>query len=186
MRRIALPLILSILGATPVARANDLIASGEAAQERLAADTPRDVITSTSPVRDDITAVGPVKEEESVAPFVRLQAPRRPASLAGATLLRSLHVGLAVSQAYDVYSTTTAIRRGAIELNPLLKSAVGSRAAFIGLKVAMTAGPIYEAEKLWKKNHRVAAIALMAASNGIMMAVARHNSAVMKNAVTVK
>jgi hypothetical protein len=196
MRRIALPLVLSILVATPVARANDLIASGEAAQERLAADTPRDVITSTSPVRDDITsvspvkdditAVSPVKEEESVAPFVRLQTPRRPASLAGATLLRSLHVGLAVSQAYDVYSTTTAIRRGAVELNPLLKSTVGSRAAFIGLKVAMTAGPIWEAEKLWKKNHRVAAIALMAASNGIMMAVAKHNASVLKNAVIVK
>ena len=196
MRRIALAVVISTVVGTSVARANDLIASGEVAQERVAADAPRDVITSTSPVRDDITAVSPVKndvtavspvkEEESVAPFVRLQTPRRPAALAGATLLRSMHVGLAVSQAYDFYSTTHAIRRGAIEVNPLLKNTVKSRAAFIGLKVAMTAGPIYEAEKLWRKNHKIGAIALMAASNGIMIAVARHNASVMNNAVTVK
>jgi hypothetical protein len=178
--------VFSTLFATQVARANDLMPSTGKSADATTADSPKDV-TATSPVKDDaVTSVSPMRDSETtVAPFVRIAQPRA-GSLAGATLLRSLHVGLAVSQAYDVYSTTTAIRRGAIELNPLLKNTVGSRAAFIGLKVAMTAGPIYEAEKLWKKNHRVAAIALMAASNGIMMAVAKHNSSVMKNAVIAK
>ncbi len=145
-------------------------------------------MTSTSPVKDDdvVTSVSPVRDSETtIAPFVRTHQPRF-GSMAGATALRSLHVGLIASQAYDVYSTTHAIRRGAVEMNPLLKDTVRSRVAFVALKVAVTAGPIYEAEKLWRKNHKIAAIALMAASNGIMMAVARHNSSVMKNAVTVK
>ena len=188
MRRTALVAVVSILIATPVARANDLAAFGEATQERIAADTPKDV-TATSPVKDDnVTATSPVKDaaasETTVAPFVRVQP--RSGSLAGITTLRSLHVGLAVTQAYDVYSTTSAISRGAVEMNPLLKNTVKSRTAFIALKVAVTAGPIWEAEKLWRNNHRVGAIALMAASNGIMLAVAAHNAAVMRNPVTVR
>ena len=181
MRRIPLAIAISTLFATQVA-----------AQAVTSTSPLRDgVVTSTSPVKDDdvVTSVSPVRDSETpiapVAPFVRIHQPRFGA-LAGATTLRSLHVGLIVSQAYDVYSTTHAIRRGAVELNPLLKDTVGSRVAFAAVKVAVTAGPIYEAEKLWRKNHKVAAIALMAASNGIMLAVAKHNSSVMKNAVTVK
>ena len=146
------------------------------------------MVTSSSPVKDDdvVTAVSPGRDSETTAaPFVRIHPPRF-GSLAGATALRSLHVGLIASQVYDVYSTTHALRRGAIEVNPLLKDTASSRVAFIALKVAVTAGPIYEAEKLWRRNHKLGAIALMAASNGIMMAVAMHNSSVMKNAVTVK
>jgi len=82
----------------------------------------------------------------------------------------------------DVYSTSKALRHGAIERNPLLQNTVGNRALFIGLKVAMTAGPVYEAEKLWRNHHRIGAIALMAASNGIMMGVAAHNSSIIKRA----
>jgi hypothetical protein len=137
------------------------------------------VVTSASPVKDAGTT------ETTPAPFVHVEEPRT-GQFAGATVLRSLHVGLALSQAYDVYSTTHALKRGAIEVNPLLKDTVTSRMAFIGLKVAMTAGPIYEAEKLWRKKHRVAAIALMAAANGIMLAVAARNAHVMDNAVTVR
>lgn len=199
MCRIALVVVVSTLIATPVARANDFAASADATQDRIAADAPKGVtatspvkgdnVTATSPVKgDDVTATSPVKDAETsetaVAPFVRVQPPS--GSLAGITALRSLHVGLAVTQAYDVYSTTRAINRGAIELNPLLKNTVKSRAAFIGLKVAVTAGPIWQAEKLWRNQRRVAAIALMAASNGIMLAVAAHNTSVMRNPVTVR
>ena len=194
MRRITPAFVVVItLCATQVARANDLLALSGNAKDASASDILKDV-TATSPIKDDITFTGPGKgdetatsptnESESVVPFVRLQP--RSKSLTGASVLRSLHIGLAASQIYDVYSTTTAIRRGAIEANPLMKNIVSSRAAFIALKVAMTAGPIYEAEKLWKKNHRFAAIALMAASNGIMMAVAAHNTRVINNAVTVR
>jgi len=91
-----------------------------------------------------------------------------------------MYVSLGILQAYDFYSTTKAIRHGAVERNPLMQGTVGNRALFIGLKVAMTAGPVYQAEKLWRNHHRLGAIALMAASNGIMMGVAAHNSSVIK------
>ncbi len=198
MRRIALAIAISTLFATRVSAANDVLPTTGTPAAATTADTPQvvtatspvrdNVVTSTSPVKNDdvVTSVSPARESETtIAPFVRTQQPRT-RSIAGATALRSLHVGLIASQAYDVYSTTHAIRRGAIEVNPLLKNTVGSRFAFVALKVVVTAGPIYEAEKLWRRNHRVAAIALMAASNGIMMAVAKHNSGVMRNAVTVK
>src|SRR5687767_11100917 len=126
MRRIALVVVISTLVAAPVARANDLMLStGKSADATT--DAPKDV-TATSPVKDDdVTSISPIKDSETtIAPFVRIAQPRA-GSLASATVLRSLHVGLAVSQAYDVYSTTAAIRRGAVEMNPLLKNTVKSR-----------------------------------------------------------
>jgi hypothetical protein len=77
-----------------------------------------------------------------------------------------------------VYSTTTAIGLGATEANPLMRGAVHSRAMFIGLKVATTAGSILVAERLWRDRHRAGAIALMAVSNGMMAIVAAHNASV--------
>ena len=197
MRRIPLALAFTTLFTTQVA-ANDVLPATGAPADATTADTPQ-VVTATSPLRDAVmtstslvkdddvvTSISPLRDSETtIAPFVRTHQPRF-GSIAGATVLRSLHVGLAVSQAYDVYSTTHALRRGAIEVNPLLKNTVSSRVAFIAIKAAVTAGPIYEAEKLWRRNHKIGAIALMAASNGIMLAVAKHNSSVMKNAVTVK
>ena len=180
MRNIALAVIVSALFAANAARANDTFASDEKGRDAVAAHTSKDADTPK-----DVTAASPVTDEAN--PMIR--APRvqpRAGSLAGATLLRTLHVSLAASQAYDVYSTAVALKRGAVEKNPLLQNTVGSRAAFIGLKIVMTAGPILEAESLWRSHHRVGAIALMAASNGIMMAVAAHNTRIMNNAVTVR
>lgn len=173
MRRIALAVVFSTVFATQAVRANDAVTSD---------DKAKDPITAVSPVKDAAPNSG--NEAQALVPALRL--PTSPGSFVGATAFRSLHVGLALSQAYDVYSTTRALRLGAIEKNPLLQNTVGSRAAFIGLKVAMTAGPIYEAERLWRSHHRIGAIALMAASNGVMMAVAAHNASVMNNAVTVR
>jgi len=172
MRRIVLAVVFSTIVAPSIARANDLRTSVEKAKDSVAADTPK-----------DSTAADAAKDTDETVPL-KLQPP--PGSMAGASLLRSLHVGLGLLQAYDVYSTTHALRRGAIEVNPLLKTTVTSRSAFIGLKVVMTVGPIYQAEKLWRSHHRVGAIALMAAANGIMLGVAKHNASVMKNAVTVR
>ena len=172
MRTVALAVVFSTMFATHAARANDFATSDD-----------DKIITSTSPVKDDVTATSPVKDEgESTAPspFVRLQP--RSGSFAGASLLRSMHVSLGALQVYDVYSTQKAMRHGAVERNPLLQNTVANRAAFVGLKIAMTVGPIYEAEKLWRNHHRIGAIALMAASNGIMMGVAAHNASVIRQA----
>ena len=63
-------------------------------------------------------------------------------------------------------------------MNPLMRSILGSRAAFIGLKVAMTVGPIIVAERMWRDHRRGSAIALMAISNGMMALVAARNASV--------
>lgn len=168
MRRFALAVVLSILVAPSAARANDFITSDDKTMDSVAVDAPKD-------------ADGPAAaKDDQVAPPLKL----KPASgsLAGASALRSMYVSLGVLQAYDVYSTTKALRNGAVERNPLLRGTVGNQALFIGLKAAMTAGPIYQAEKLWRNHHRIGAIALMAASNGIMMTVGAHNASVIRRA----
>lgn len=173
MRRIALAVAFSTLFAANAARANDGLAGADRAKDPVAVDTATDIVAKDVVAKDD-----------NVAPPVRME--QKSGSLAGISVLRSLHAGLAVAQVYDVYSTQQAISRGAVEMNPLLKRTVGSRAAFITIKAAMTIGPIYEAERLWKNQHRMGAIALMAAANGIMLGVAAHNAAVMNNAVIVR
>ena len=172
MRRVALAVVFTTVFATQAARANDVAASD---------DKAKDAITSESPVKDSADSG---KGSATTATALKLQPSL--ATVTGAAVLRSLHVGLALAQAYDVYSTSKALDRGAVEVNPLLRNMVANRGAFIGLKIAMTAGPIYEAEKLWRSHHRIGAIALMAASNGLMMAVAAHNANIMNNAVTVR
>ena len=175
MRRIALAVVFSTLFPIHAARANDAVASDDKAKDPIVSGTPKDA-----------AAPDPAKETDTLVPAKRPPQPSGSESLAGVAVLRSLHVGLVVSQAYDVYSTTQALRRGAVEVNPLLQNTVASRAAFIGLKVAITAGPIYEAERLWRNHHRFGAIALIAAANAIMMGVAVHNTEIMNHAVRVR
>ena len=173
MRRIALAVAVSTLFVSQSARANDVLASVEKAKDG--------VITANSPSKD---AAASDPKDESAPP---LKLATQPAGFpTGRIALSGLYVGFAAFQAYDVYSTRKAISGGATEASPHLRGLVDNPLAFVGLKVAMTAGPIYEAERLWRSHHRVGAIALMAASNGIMMAVAAHNASVMNQPVTVR
>jgi hypothetical protein len=108
-------------------------------------------------------------------PAVRSGSAKRPAALLA---LYMTHAGL---QAYDGYSTTLALSRGAREANPLLKGATGSPLALWGVKAAATAVPMLLAERLWRKNNRAAAIAVMVVSNGVMATVAARNAHVLRN-----
>ena len=168
MRTIALAVVFSTFFAASAARGNDFVTSDDKTMDSVAADSPKDAVTDGAATKDDTRP--PLKLRPAGGSFV------------GASALRSMYVSLGVLQAYDVYSTATALRHGAVERNPLLQNTVGNRALFIGLKVAMTAGPVYEAEKLWRNHRRISAIALMAASNGIMMGVAAHNTSVIRRA----
>ena len=121
MRRIALAVLVSTLFATTAARANDVVA---AEKTNAATDAAKDV--AADPAKDD-------------AAGVTLKLTKVPTgSPAGRTALVALQAGFAGLQAYDVYSTTKAISKGAVEVNPLMRSTVKSRMAFIGLKAAMT------------------------------------------------
>jgi len=113
------------------------------------------------------------KTDLAAVKAAQFKAPRRP------MLLPTLYAGSALLQGYDAYSTLSALKSGATEANPLMKGITKSPVAFIALKAGMTTVSIMAAERMWKDNHRVRAIVVMAVSNGMMAMVARHNAGVL-------
>jgi hypothetical protein len=103
---------------------------------------------------------------------LRLTPAKRP------PLLPALYLTLGAVQAWDMYSTSAALRAGATEKNPAVSPFTSNTGSMIGLKAATTAGTIFFAERLWRKN-KVSAIIVMAAINGATAAVAMRN---MRNA----
>jgi hypothetical protein len=93
-------------------------------------------------------------------------------------VLPSLYIASAGLQAYDAYSTLSALKLGGVEQNPFMKGITKSPAAFIAVKAGVTAASIVAAEKLWRDNKRWGAIGLMIASNSLMAIVAAHNASV--------
>jgi hypothetical protein len=89
-----------------------------------------------------------------------------------------MYATLGVLQGLDIYSTRRALGGGAHEANPLMRPAAGSSGTMLAVKVLSTAGTIYFAERMWKKN-RAGAILLMAVINGATGAIAMRN---MRNA----
>ena len=83
-------------------------------------------------------------------------------------------------QAWDIYSTRTALKNGGRELNPLMKPVAGNSGTMIAVKAASTVSTIYFAEKLWRQN-RVAAVVVVAAINGATAAISMHNARVPQN-----
>ena len=104
----------------------------------------------------------------------QFKAPRRP------LLLPGLYAGTAMLQGYDAYSTLTALKAGGTEANPVMRGVAKSPAAFVALKAGVTLASIMGAEQMWRDNHRVAAVAMMVVSNGMMAMVARHNASVLQ------
>lgn len=100
--------------------------------------------------------------------------PKRPA------VLPALYVALGAVQAWDMYSTYSALNAGAIEGNPIVAPVATNTGGMIALKLATAGTTVFFAERLWKKN-RVAAIVMMVAINGATAAVAVRN---MENART--
>jgi hypothetical protein len=136
-----------------------------------AAERPaNEAAAATSTTENSVTPLPPVYPALSPAQWVA--ANRRP------TALPALYASFAALQMFDVYSTRRAISGGAHEANPMMKDVVGNKAAFYTMKAATTIAPMLAAERLWKTN-KIAAIAVMAASNGIMAVVAAHNSRVL-------
>jgi hypothetical protein len=85
-----------------------------------------------------------------------------------------LYASFATLQVLDVHSTSSALSRGAVEANPAMKGLVGNQVGFAVMKAAGTAGIIFAAEKIRKKN-KAAALGLMIASNSAMAWVVQHN-----------
>ena len=106
-------------------------------------------------------------------PPVEFGSAKRPA------VLPAFYVSLAALQAFDAYSTSGGLGRGASEANPLTKGVAGNSAMFWTVKAATTASAILIAERLWKTN-KAQAIAVMVLSNGVMAFVAAHNARVLR------
>ena len=93
-------------------------------------------------------------------------------------VLMPLYVSFGVLQALDFQSTRTALGAGSgREANPVMNGVVGSPVGFVALKAATGAAVIFAAEKMRPRN-RVAAIATMAALNGLYASIVSHNYAV--------
>lgn len=159
MRRIAVAAVMSLM-----LTASSVFAADEEGVKSLAPAVAAAAATTLAQ-RTDLAA--------SINLAGQFKAPRRP------MLLPSLYAGSVMLQGYDAYSTLTALRSGAAEANPLMKSITRSPAAFVALKAGVTMASILSAERMWKDNHRVAAVVMMVVSNGMMAAVAAHNASVL-------
>jgi hypothetical protein len=93
--------------------------------------------------------------------------------------LAALYVSYAALQAYDVYSTTRALTRGAREANPLMQSVVGNTPGFIAVKAVTGIATVIGSERLWRKN-KAAAIAVMVAANSVSAVVAARNASTLR------
>ena len=104
------------------------------------------------------------------------RSPGRPIVLPG------LYAGFITLQALDTSYTLRSVPLLAREANPLMRGVTKYPAAFVALKAGLTIGAIMNAERLWKEDHRVAAIVLMAASNGLMAVVVSRNASTLRQA----
>ena len=120
----------------------------------------------------------PAAAEERLDPagFVRLVPETRPASLI------PLYVSFATVQVLDAHSTYSGLERGGREVNPLLGTVVNSPAAFVAVKAGATAGTIYLAEKIWKRNRKAAIITMIGANIAYGM-IASHNYSIARRSV---
>lgn len=125
--------------------------------------------------KDEVRIVGLTAIVLTPAPV--LAAPVAP-KVKRPTILPVLYATLGATQAWDVYSTRSALTSGAREANPATAAFSSNTGTLMGMKVATTAGTILFAERMWKKN-KVAAILMLTAINGATAAVSMHN---MRNA----
>ena len=110
----------------------------------------------------------------AAAPAVVVPA-RISQALARPAVLPALYASYAALQVFDIYSTKQALARGAREANPLMQDVVGNTTEFVAVKAVVTLGTILAAERLWRVN-KVAAIALMVVSTGVLASVAANNA----------
>jgi hypothetical protein len=107
-------------------------------------------------------------------PSVHLGGPRRGA------LLPTLYVSYAALNAFDAYSTSNGLQRGAVEGNLLMRGVAGQTATMWATKAGVTAGAIAVAERLWRADRKKAAIVTMVVANGMMAMVASKNASVLR------
>ena len=158
------------LGVVAPTQAQELMASTAVANTVLFPVTP----IAVAPVARsaDADATSAKAEAEQASTFSRSSfegRAKRP------MLLPALYVAQAALQALDAHSTYSALSRGGVEANPLMKGVVGNKGAMMAVKAGVAASTIWMAERMWKKGNRVGAIATMLVVNGVTAAVVANN-----------
>jgi hypothetical protein len=106
---------------------------------------------------------------------ISLTSPSSSLSSSRPAPLVPLYASLAVLQGLDIYTTSKAMSRGAVEANPLMQPVAGRAWGSTAVKAAATAGSIYFIERAWK-NNRKGAVILAAVINVATAAVVAHNT----------
>jgi hypothetical protein len=91
-----------------------------------------------------------------------------------------LYASLIGLQAYDGFSTSRGLRKGAVESNAFMATLVKHPVSLWGAKAGTAFVSIYIAERLWKQRRRGAASAMMVVSNAMMIGVASNNAKVLR------
>ena len=173
MFRTTVALMLTLLAAIPAAAAGHETGSVEPESQAAVGASPF-VAAAMSAKKTSITSA------ESVAVDIDWSRPPVKAGLRRGAALPMLYVSLTGLNAYDAYSTTSGISKGASESNPLMRGAARNPAAIWAIKAGVTAGTITMAERLWRSDKRVQAVTVMIISNGMMAAVAARNASVLR------
>jgi hypothetical protein len=158
------------------------LAAGDAfAQDRVAPGTGTltqtpDVLTLPSETMAAAAAEPQIRpippSTPAPTPIQRPELPTKKPGTSGGMM--ALYASTVAVQAMDLHSTMTGIKAGASEGNPLMGGATKNAAVFIGVKAAVTAGTIFAAQKLAKRN-KPAAIAMLIAVNSAYAMIAVHN-----------
>lgn len=152
----------------------DVTAALLAATVTVGALAPADATRSTSSQAPTPTTAAS-SESRALADGVQMTftppTSRRPAPLV------PLYVSLGVLQGFDIYTTSTALSRGAVEANPGMQPVAGNPWASTAVKAAATATSIFFIERAWKQN-RKGAVILATAINVATAAVVAHNTQV--------
>lgn len=110
-------------------------------------------------------------------PSLRRMAIVPPPTTTRPMALIPMYASLAALQGFDIYTTSSSLKHGGVEANPLMKPMAGRNLASIAVKAAATAGSIYFTERAWKQN-RKGAVILLTAINVATAAVVAHNTQV--------
>jgi hypothetical protein len=91
------------------------------------------------------------------------------------TALNLLHVSFVGLEAADVYTTIRGVKGGgAVESNPLMRSAANHPVSLTALKAGIAVSSVVLTRRM-ARDHRVAAILLTAGLNSAYAAIAVHN-----------
>jgi hypothetical protein len=120
----------------------------------------------------------PVQLAEAAQFPVQVNVSRPNVSIEGSSAAKfgmgAVYASTVLMHVLDVDSTMKAMKRGAVEANPLMKGVVKNRGAFIATKAAIATVSIYATSRMAKHN-KVHAIIASAAINSAYLMIVKNN-----------